>query len=172
MWQVCFTPGSFKPMKKDVPDRYCLVGCVEKLSAQPSSSQDSSHDSSSQEASGAPQGPRRAPPEPPQPHEIHPEQWLMALELAERIRRAYGAPSWAELRKQFDKVDFCIFTANLKTVASQTSKRVREAQLCSAAHEEDGRGSWQRVRLQVANAVLAGPLATKWLRHPEAFGWL
>ena len=42
---------------------------------------------------------------PPRPsHKIYPEQWRVALELSERIRRACGASSWPELQQRFAQV--------------------------------------------------------------------
>ena len=41
---------------------------------------------------------------------IYPQQWLVARELAERIRQIYGM-SWHELHEtRFSRVDFVIFT--------------------------------------------------------------
>eukprot|EP00966_Prymnesium_polylepis_P329199 7384943-Prymnesium_polylepis.1 len=68
--------------------------------------------------------------------DIYPAQWLMALELAERIRRLYGtewcvlAPPRSGLYDKFQKVDFIIFTANLHTVADQTLRRVEGRGVC------------------------------------------
>jgi hypothetical protein len=66
---------------------------------------------------------------------IFPAQWRVALEIAERIRRVYSK-SWSELAQDFCKVDFCIFTANLNTVADQTFNRVMKRQLCGQESSE------------------------------------
>ena len=66
---------------------------------------------------------------------IFPQQWLIALELAERIRRIYGLP-WSELYARFKKVDFAMFTANLCTVADQTLKRVEARGSCTSTSDD------------------------------------
>ena len=87
-----------------------------------------------------------APPAPPVPPvlpvlpvstkpDIFPQQWLIALELAERIRRIYGRP-WNELYARFHKVDFAMFTANLCTVADQTLKRVEARGSCTSTSND------------------------------------
>ena len=66
---------------------------------------------------------------------IFPQQWLVALELAERIRRIYGQ-SWSELYERFQKVDFVMFTANLCSVADQTLKRVEARGVCTSTSDD------------------------------------
>ncbi len=82
--------------------------------------------------------PERPSPEPltlPRDDIIFPDQWHVALEIAERIRRVYSK-SWSELAQDFCTVDFCIFTANLNTVADQTFNRVMKRQLCGQGSSE------------------------------------
>ena len=69
---------------------------------------------------------------------IHRQQWLIALELAERIRLIYGF-DWSELYTRFKKVDFVIFTTNLCTVADQTLKRVEGRGVCEGVAEPSDR---------------------------------
>jgi hypothetical protein len=66
---------------------------------------------------------------------IFPQQWLVSLELAERIRRIYRQP-WSELYARFRKVDFVMFTANLCTVADQTLKRVEARGSCTSTSDD------------------------------------
>ena len=80
---------------------------------------------------------------------IFPQQWLVALELAERIRRIYRLP-WSELYAHFRKVDFVMFTANLCTVADQTLKRVEARGSCTSTSDD---GAARRV-LRYSSAKL------------------
>ena len=89
-----------------------------------------------------------APPVSTKPDDIiFPQQWLIALELAERIRRIYRLP-WSELYARFRKVDFAMFTANFCTVADQTLKRVEARGSCTSTSDD---GAARRV-LRYADA--------------------
>ena len=51
------------------------------------------------------------------------------------------------------QVDFCVLTANLKTVAGQTSKRIELSGLCSLEDDEDRAVSERVLRYSTAKEV-------------------